>query len=302
MIYKIFVPSALDIYKVGISCLMDSNWIQNQFKNLLEQHLIYKNKPNNLIRKTISHGLLYVLGLEFVDLTFLSIKDDILRFNVATAYEKLDNFLLFLVQSGLPFSGSILELYLTYDDIDEIIVTVSEKRANSVFYRKQLHLVAHNDIHSINQQFKEGIAKIRRMYALNYAERVFHDRELCEYIAYVVAALYDYKGFPCSESNNQCQLTLVSRRSWPSWVLPTLRAREREKCAKCHKSFSELESEFHIDHIIPLSKGGFNDIVNLQLLCEECNLKKSAEIDRVTSSIPKYFKWHKSMKNIESTQ
>jgi len=33
----------------------------------------------------------------------------------------------------------------------------------------------------------------------------------------------------------------------------------------------------HIDHILPLAKGGNNDRKNLQLLCQSCNLKKWAK-------------------------
>lgn len=34
--------------------------------------------------------------------------------------------------------------------------------------------------------------------------------------------------------------------------------------------------QYHIDHKTPVSRGGTNDIANLQLLCPVCNLKKSA--------------------------
>ncbi len=45
------------------------------------------------------------------------------------------------------------------------------------------------------------------------------------------------------------------------------------KCAKCGS-----ENDLHVDHIIPFSLGGSNDIKNLQLLCKKCNLKKSNKI------------------------
>lgn len=42
-------------------------------------------------------------------------------------------------------------------------------------------------------------------------------------------------------------------------------------CKYCHVS---LDSGYHIDHRIPLAKGGSNWPENLQLLCPPCNLKK----------------------------
>jgi hypothetical protein len=46
--------------------------------------------------------------------------------------------------------------------------------------------------------------------------------------------------------------------------------RDNGRCVKCN---SDENLEF--DHIIPLSKGGSNTERNIQLLCSECNKKKS---------------------------
>ncbi len=49
---------------------------------------------------------------------------------------------------------------------------------------------------------------------------------------------------------------------------------QKNKCACCLKS---IKKGYHIDHIIPLSKGGSNDKYNIQLLCAPCNLSKRAK-------------------------
>jgi superfamily II DNA or RNA helicase len=49
------------------------------------------------------------------------------------------------------------------------------------------------------------------------------------------------------------------------------------KCALCK---CELEVGFHIDHIIPYSKGGKTDLSNAQPLCPLCNQKKSNKTER----------------------
>jgi len=46
----------------------------------------------------------------------------------------------------------------------------------------------------------------------------------------------------------------------------------------CEKDKKSCPDNFHIDHIIPVSKGGTNDYSNLQILCAKCNLEKNVKI------------------------
>ena len=47
-------------------------------------------------------------------------------------------------------------------------------------------------------------------------------------------------------------------------------ARDGYMCQLC----GTTEEPFHIDHIVPRSKGGTADMDNLQVLCKRCNLLK----------------------------
>lgn len=50
---------------------------------------------------------------------------------------------------------------------------------------------------------------------------------------------------------------------------------DRMICSWCGRT----DGAFHIDHLIPLKKGGADAITNLQVLCKECNLRKGAGFD-----------------------
>jgi 5-methylcytosine-specific restriction endonuclease McrA len=56
------------------------------------------------------------------------------------------------------------------------------------------------------------------------------------------------------------------------------------RCAYCHK-----KTELSVDHIIPLSRGGTNDISNIVPACLECNSHKGSRLSWLpqhTSSLP----------------
>ncbi len=62
-------------------------------------------------------------------------------------------------------------------------------------------------------------------------------------------------------------------RHIPARIRYLVLKRDHNRCRCC--GLTARETELQIDHIIPFSWGGSNDISNLQTLCRACNLGKS---------------------------
>jgi hypothetical protein len=60
------------------------------------------------------------------------------------------------------------------------------------------------------------------------------------------------------------------REQIPEEVRMYVWRRDNGRCVKCNN-----DQDLEFDHIIPLSKGGSNTERNIQLLCSQCNKKKS---------------------------
>lgn len=65
----------------------------------------------------------------------------------------------------------------------------------------------------------------------------------------------------------------VPRIPIPKAVREYVMKRDRRQCQKCGSN-----ADLAVDHIVPLSKGGANDMSNFQVLCRRCNSKKGANI------------------------
>lgn len=66
----------------------------------------------------------------------------------------------------------------------------------------------------------------------------------------------------------------MAEGSFMATDIKSLLKRQRGKCVVCKVNISKT---YHIDHIMPLAKGGSNKPSNIQLLCPNCNLHKSAK-------------------------
>jgi 5-methylcytosine-specific restriction endonuclease McrA len=63
----------------------------------------------------------------------------------------------------------------------------------------------------------------------------------------------------------------------PSWTRRAVYFRDRGFCVFCQQDLSgvvSIGSAENYDHVVPLGRGGLNDVTNLQLLCVACNSKK----------------------------
>lgn len=63
------------------------------------------------------------------------------------------------------------------------------------------------------------------------------------------------------------------RKSIPGVLRHEVFKRDDYRCVEC--GATNKETTLHIDHIMPLSNGGTDELDNLQTLCETCNLAKS---------------------------
>ena len=84
----------------------------------------------------------------------------------------------------------------------------------------------------------------------------------------------------------------LKRVSIPAWARRAIFHRDKGQCRECKRSLTtvinRLEAERY-DHIVPLARYGANDITNLQLLCEPCNLNKAASTRPVSPLYPRAF-------------
>ncbi|WP_071517334.1 HNH endonuclease [Geitlerinema sp. PCC 9228] len=72
-------------------------------------------------------------------------------------------------------------------------------------------------------------------------------------------------------------MSRTRRISIPKQVRQYVFQRDRYQCQSCGKTATKCQ--LTVDHIIPLVRGGKNDISNLQTLCRRCNQRKKNHLD-----------------------
>jgi hypothetical protein len=65
------------------------------------------------------------------------------------------------------------------------------------------------------------------------------------------------------------------RRHIPKRIQDAVRVRANYLCEYCHTAEKWQYIPFTVDHILPITEGGANDLNNLALACFHCNRRKS---------------------------
>ena len=85
------------------------------------------------------------------------------------------------------------------------------------------------------------------------------------------------------EQGKRAEVEVDRRRQERAKMNPKLRYRVLERdhfrCVRCGASAAD-GAKLHVDHIVPVSRGGKTVMSNLQTLCEACNLGKGADMPK----------------------
>jgi len=282
----VYVPAALKLHAFGLGRLQDPNWTGMNLFDYVKQHVRGRREPIDLLRKPLEIGLLFYLGCWLYDEYFLedhieSLEGEYQAWYLEDAVELL------------KFHAPEARTSLALKSADELL-----QRVNDIYDSGEDRYFALLDhLHSYGtlvEQYEELLSEFasvfnsnRPHYAANYADRVLHDRQLCAYISQLLLTI----GFDGDDDGDGVPKPWVERVAWPERVKAILRARDRGACSQCGTNIViELNAEPHIDHIVPLARGGTNDLVNLQLLCATCNQRKYTNDVDVYSSIPEYIR------------
>ncbi len=91
--------------------------------------------------------------------------------------------------------------------------------------------------------------------------------------AWRVRSLQQFGSFPGAEEKPDRNI-FAGRAGLSARLRWTVLERDGRRCVVCGRAAS-AGVELHVDHIWPVSRGGRDDLENLQTLCAPCNLGKS---------------------------
>ena len=163
---------------------------------------------------------------------------------------------------------------LTYEERQAYDAAYHAANRERIRARKRVHYATHRE---------EMLAKQKIANAARPEERNQYDRE---YLATHHEKVRETKRAYCRTHSVERQAYDAIRRAAKAGATVAQRDEIREiyrrareepriRCYLCRKSIER--GHRHVDHIVPLSKGGDHRPANLAIACDECNVRKSAK-------------------------
>lgn len=111
------------------------------------------------------------------------------------------------------------------------------------------------------------------IFFLKNHDKYLHPKHVCA--RYCTFPIYPFEAIRLFKSENDIIVSNkfgLNRSAIPFKIKLSIFNRDNFRCKICGQT--NKETVLHVDHIVPLSKGGSNEEFNLQTLCKECNIGK----------------------------
>ncbi|MDR2892962.1 MAG: HNH endonuclease [Deltaproteobacteria bacterium] len=144
--------------------------------------------------------------------------------------------------------------------------------ANLAAYRaKHKTMYTHSDIYRPKFPTKaDDLEVLRARCADLYADNRVRVADIFDYVMETIGLPVRFKDVATTIANREKE----KGRAIPAGIRVRILARDGYRCKMC--GASAADTKLHVDHIIPVSRGGITEERNLQTLCQRCNLGKGA--------------------------
>ena len=178
---------------------------------------------------------------------------------------KQDNFVM-----GLLKGMSQRQAYKMAYEADNMKNETIDKRASELFKRENIQLVYSQLIREKQKAIIKNTSKINSDLIFKIDKYKNENETIIEFIENAIL-----KSLP-KEALSREELKEINRRKKISDTTRyAVLERAGFKCQCCgSKPLKNNDVILHIDHIIPHSLGGSDNVDNLQVLCDKCNLSK----------------------------
>lgn len=278
---EFYIPVALKLHAFGLRRLNDPSWtganLYDEVKRPVRQGILLQKFEKDGFLPWLGRMLFdeYMVSDQYVE----SLRGEYLLWH-------LEDYIAFLrFHKAVRGIDSLMRLETKIEKI-ETLYELDEERYYRLLRSASVREKLIDLYCTLRNENELMIRSVGEEYAANYADRVFHDRELCGYLSQLLVQI-GIDGMDSPDDTEPKQW--VDRVNIPVWAKKAVISRDQGCCSECSANIAmRLEADAHFDHMVPISRGGCNDLVNLQMLCEKCNLKKSDKHVPIQSSIPPY--------------